>query len=274
MILKTWHDDTIRQIQTHLESDSDVVAAALFGSSRNDTPLRDEWSDIDVVVVVGTDKMTKYYPTLDWVSVFGEIFAVEQSTGPVASVTRCCFRDGRKIDFLFSTRTAIESNENHAQLPWRDGSRVLFARTEDLRAQFEKTSPSLPPPLINEDEFEKMTQVFRFKGLAAIGKIGRNDLLIALHLILEMMQDCCVLGLILRDRSEGSNCHRTGGIANIYARELQPIHFECSSGSLLDEIERLLPIYDSLALKWDAEYGADSAPLLNAIKKARKTISK
>ena len=269
MSSEAWQDTTSKQIQEWFAAALDVQAVALFGSSKKASALRDEWSDIDVIVVVETDALPKYHPNIDWVKTIGEVYTYEQSSTPFTFVTRCCFRDGRRVDFVFATLAAIETIDEWPQLPWWEGSRILFSRSEALSALLGRTSVPPAPPLMNSEAFATMTHSFRFKGMLAVSKIVRNDLLIALHLVLEMQQDCCVLGMILRDRAEGTSHHRSGGIGNSLVTELQASQFAYTISSLLDGIERMVLLFDNLAAQWTGEYRPDPIPLLNAVAKAR-----
>jgi hypothetical protein len=78
-------------------------------------------------------------------------------------------------------------------------------------------SRALPPSVpkrMPSDQFEQMTNDFRFKGMLAVAKVARSDLLVALHLSLDLIRDCCVLAMQLRDWETGTDHHRTGDAAN------------------------------------------------------------
>ena len=47
------------------------------------------------------------------------------------------------------------------------------------------------------DAFEALTNGFWFKAIVAVQKVVRGDLLVALHLSLELAQECCVLAMML-----------------------------------------------------------------------------
>lgn len=270
----TWHEETIEQVRHLFAGMPAVQALAVFGSSYDASALRDEWSDLDIVVVVDTSALSEYHPNTEWLDALGEIYTYEQSSGPFTHVTRCCFRDGRKIDFVFVTAETMENTRDWPQLPWWNGAQVLFSRSETASAAFAHLSTPPTPALMNSKAFAAMIHAFRFKGLLAIDKIARNDLLIAQHLILAMQQDYCVLGMLLRDRITGTSHHRKGGIGNELITRLPIYRFPGNAEGLLDSIEQLVPLFDDLAFQWSEDYIADTAPIRSAIERVRRSVRK
>jgi hypothetical protein len=102
--------------------------------------------------------------------------------------------------------------------------------------------------------------------------VARGDLLIALHLALEMVQDCCVLGMLLRDRAEGTAHHRHGGIGNDRVRELEATRFPYTAAGILDMIEQAAVVHDDLASRWAGRLVQQRAPLLAWIDRARQAL--
>ncbi len=66
-------------------------------------------------------------------------------------------------------------------------------------------------PFVTQEQFNEMVHSFRFKSILAVSKkVVGGDLLIALHLAQDLIRDCSVLGIILRDRATGTNIHKYG----------------------------------------------------------------
>jgi hypothetical protein len=87
---------------------------------------------------------------------------------------------------------------------------------------------------------------FLFKGSLAITKVMRDDLLIAFHLCLDLLRDCCLLQMILPDRQEGRTYHKTGGeAANKFIREFRAIPRSTDSIGILRTIEESIQCFDT-----------------------------
>jgi hypothetical protein len=106
-----------------------------------------------------------------------------------------------------------------------------------------------------------------------VTKVARDDLLIALHLALDLTRDCCVLAMLLRDRAAGTNYHRHGGIGNDFVKQLQTTEFSYDAPGILDGIERSCIAFDTLATQWSSEYENNCQPLLTAIRRARRSLT-
>ena len=104
-------------------------------------------------------------------------------------------------------------------------------------------------------------------------KVVRDDRLIALHLALDLVRDCCVLGMMLRDRLEGTHIHREGGIGNTVVADLQNTHADYTRNGILDIIEQSAVQFDRLASEWSEAYAHKRAPLIEWIGQIRRTLS-
>ena len=109
--------------------------------------------------------------------------------------------------------------------------------------------------------------------MLAAYKVVRNDLLIALHLTLDLMRICLVLRMMLRDRTEGTHHHRIGGVGNELVAQMNTLPHDFSAGGILAIIEYYSQIFDKLAKVWSPNYKAQSGPLLAWVKRVRDYIS-
>lgn len=123
-----------------------------------------------------------------------------------------------------------------------------------------------------EDDFQAMARQFWFKGMLATSKVMRTDLLIALHLALDLVRDCCVLGMILRDRDEGTTHHKAGGQGNLVVERLAATQRPYTAAGILDSIERSSIAFDALAAEWSPTYQEQRHPLLAWIAYAREAL--
>jgi hypothetical protein len=121
-------------------------------------------------------------------------------------------------------------------------------------------------------QFLVMSNAFWFKGMLAVYKVVRNDFLIALHLALDLIRDCLVLRMMLRDRDEGTNHHRFGGVGNEFVAQMNLNSLDISAIGILEMIENSSQMFDDLAEEWSSDYLANRSPLLGWIKQARENL--
>jgi Streptomycin adenylyltransferase len=267
-----WQESTIEDLARLLQPDEAVRALVLFGTAAEPS-RQDAWSDIDALLVVDEGVRERFYPATDWLAPLGELYTCEQSSNPFTSVTRACFRDFRRIDFVITTEAALEQVEDWPAVAFWKGSRTLFSRSPRVDRVLAGAFASPAPRLISPEEFQSMVNGFWFKGALAVTKVVRNDLLIALHLALEMVQDCCVLGMLLRDRSEGTGHHRHGGVGNEVVAQLAPTRQPYTAAGILRSLEESSIAFDRLAAQWSDAYQEHRHPLLSWITVARRTLA-
>jgi predicted nucleotidyltransferase len=266
-----WQEAAIEALVRLLQPDEAVRALALFGAAAQPQP--DVWSDIDLLLAVDEGAKERFHPVLDWLKPLGELYTWDQSAGPWTSVTRACFTDFHRIDFIITTEAALEQIDEWPHVPFWKGTRLLFSRSPTVDRVLARTFTAPPPPLISDEEFERMVNSFWFKGMLAVQKVMRDDRLIALHLALEMVRDCCVLGMLLRDRAEGTAHHRRGGSGNKVAARLEATRHPHTALGILDSLEQSSLAFDTLATQWSESYREQRGPLLEWISLARGTWS-
>lgn len=209
-----WQDIVIRDLIALLQLDKDVLSVIVSGSCALSSIKKDAWSDVDLLVVVSEHAINRYFPALDWLQALGDIYAFEQNANQFTYTSRICFTDFRRLDIVLTTELALEQIDSWNSGSFWNSTRTLFSRSTlvdtILARKFERPKPSQ----ISAEQFQAMANRFWFKATIAVTKVVRNDLLIALHLSLDLARDCCVLAMLLRDRAAGTNYHRHGGIGN------------------------------------------------------------
>jgi aminoglycoside 6-adenylyltransferase len=160
---------------------SDVRAVLVVGSqARADIPA-DEWSDIDLVLVV--DDPAPYLASAEWLAAFGRpllSFVEPTAVGPFAE-RRVLFESGLEVDFALlpvaAARRMAEDPEGMAVL--RRGFWVLVD-TLDLEADLRDGAarPS-PPGLPDQAAFDQLTHDFWYHLVWAAKKLRRGELWIA-----------------------------------------------------------------------------------------------
>jgi hypothetical protein len=100
----------------------------------------------------------------------------------------------------------------------------------------------------------------------------RNDLLIASHLALELIQETCVLKMVLRDRALGTSHHREGGWGNDFIAYLGTAQYTFTALGILDSIKQSSIVFDALAQQWSNDYHEQRHPLLAWIRLAQDAV--
>jgi predicted nucleotidyltransferase len=266
-----WQAQAVEELETILKSNNDVLALALFGSALEPDKQLDEWSDVDCLLVVQEDAYSKFFPTTHWLDSFGEEYTRQQSKNEFYATTRICFTDFRRLDILLTTPSKLTQLNRWTQIPFWRGVRILFSHSSQSAQILASTFLSPKPAQPSQADFESLVDHFWFKAMLASYKIVRHDRLIALHLALDLVRDCCVLGMMLRDRTQGTNIHRTGGTGNQVVDDLQKEGISYTPTGILDMIEHSAISFDTLALEWSQGYEEKRGPLLEWIGHIRQT---
>ena len=267
-----WHDAAVQRLTALLQTDPDVLALAVFGSYLQPQTHLDIWSDLDILLVVRDEAMERFYPGVDWLAPLGSVSAHESSSGAFQNTTRLCFEDLRRIDLVVTTESGLEQVKDWPRVPFWKDVQVLFSRSAQVHQGLSRTFERPELPLVPAEQFETMANRFWFKGVMAVQKVARYDLLIAYHLTLDMVRDCCLVGMMLRDRAEGTDHHRQGGIGNRLVAELASIQQPPTALGILTMIEESSAVFDDLAARWSESYQARRPPLLAWIRHVRETV--
>jgi len=271
--MDAWQAQSIEELQTLLMSSKDVLALALFGSALKTNDQFDIWSDLDCLLVVTDDALSQYYPSLEWLSTLGKLHAHQQSDNVFHGTTRVCFTDFRRLDFLITTQSKLDRLPEWPHIPFCQGVRLLFTRSTQITRLLSQTWPTPKPTYLSQAEFDEMANHFWFKAMLASYKVIRDDRLIALHLALDLVRDCCVTGMMLRDRAEGRNIHRHGGLGNDIVAKLESGGSNYSAIGILNIIEQSAILFDQLAAQWSDDYGESRCPLIEWIEHIRHKIN-
>lgn len=268
-----WHEEAITNVVEILYNDSDVKGLLLIGSCSRSDVKADLWSDIDIAIVVDDSALTRFYPAIDWVKDFGTPYALDQNKTDDYYVLRVWFRDSRHFDFVIVTERSLKQIKDWEYNPLRYGGKLLFSRSPALDDALSMAFPSLIRRSFSDEQFSKLANNFWFKGMLAVTKAARNELLVAVHLSLDMIRDCLLLGMALRDRATGTNHHKDGSNGNHIVAELEKTMQPYTIEGVLASIEQSAITFDSLALRWDDAYISQRAPLLDFITMVRHNLS-
>ena len=267
--MNQWHESMLDQLRANLEHNDDVLGILLFGSCSKPESTRDEWSDLDVLVVAKNDAMGRFFPTVAWLAIFGDLYSYSQSSDEFKSTTRVCFENFNRIDLVITTEEKLARVNDWPSVPFFSGTRILISRSvvvDEIARQ--RLYPHKFAPARGE-QFLELARAFRFKSMQAVYKVVRNDLLIALHLTLDLIRDCCVLEMMLRDRETGTNIHKHGGIGNPFVSELEVTQKPFTAIGILDSITASNEVFENLACEWSKDYQEKRHLLQDWIEKAK-----
>ena len=258
-----------------LERDPNVLALGVFGSGSGGQA--DAWSDLDAVAVVRDGALDRFWPALDWLRPLGEVFATDQSAGPWSSTTRVCFADFARLDLVLTTAGALKDVARWERVPFWMGCRVAFSHDAAVADALRRRYAAPGPGTLDAASFAALTDTFWFKATQTIVKVVRGDRLIALHLALDLLRDCCVLEMLLRDRETGTSVHRDGGRGNAFVDALGGAPPGYPAAAILELVAACATLFDRLGAAWSAAdssgaYTPRAAPLREAIARARAQV--
>ena len=269
MQLKLWQKSMLDNLVSYFEPDTDVLGLLLFGSYSNSEFHPDYWSDIDIIVVVKDTELDRFFPAIEWLSSFGKLYTYSQSSDSFTYTTRSCFEDLNRVDFVITTESKLAKINEWTNTPFYTGPKIIFSRSKVVNEIAAQTNFQQELSHVTQEQFLEMVRKFRFKSMLAVYKVVRNDLLIALHLMHDLIRDCSVLGMMLRDRATGTNIHKHGGVGNQLVGQLEATQKPFTPLGILDSIKESNDIFEKLALEWSSNYQENRQPLLDWIEKAK-----
>lgn len=269
--MKSWQESVLADLVSQLAPNEDILGLLLFGSFSDPETHPDEWSDLDILIVVQAGKIETYFPGIEWIRHFGRLYTYNQSADGFTGTTRVCFENFNRIDFVITTEEKLAEMHQRQSLPFCSGSKVLFSRSKKMdeiadQGHLQKGMPA------SQEQFLELVRSVRFKSMLAVYKVVRNDLLIALHLAQDVVRDCCVLAMMLRDRAAGTHIHKQGGVGNQFIAQLEATRQPFTAAGILDSLRASNEIFEKLALEWSGDYQKNRQLLFNWIEKAKLKI--
>jgi len=268
-----WQLAALDDLVAHLSSDEAALAIVAFGSCARPEQL-DAWSDVDLALVVADAAWDRFYPTRGWLASLGtplgvEAHPVEGAAPALRATVRVCFDDMRRVDFVLVSESFARRVPGWSARQFAEGHRVLFSRSPAVDEALSQLRTPPDPPVASDEQFRAMVDQFWLKAALAVTKVMRDDLLVGLHLALDLTRDCCVLGMMLRDRQTGTTRHRVGGPYNDVLTRLDGTSQPYSALGILESIEQSGVAFDALAREWSDDYRERREPLVTWIGYAR-----
>ena len=257
---------------SYFEPNQNVLGLLLFGSLSQTKFNHDEWSDLDILVVVKEGKINEFFPAIDWITSFGKLYTYSQSADDFKCTTRVCFENFNRIDFVITSEGKLAEMNKWSSLPFSPAAQVIFSRSEMIDEIVRQGFVENPLSAPTQEQFLELVRDFRFKSMLAVYKVVRKDLLIALHLAFDLVRDCSVLGMLLRDRATGTNIHKQGGLGNEIVTQLEATQKPFTSSGILDSIKASNEVFEKLAHEWSDRYQESRHLLFDWIEKAKAEL--
>ncbi|MEM7129119.1 MAG: aminoglycoside 6-adenylyltransferase [Chloroflexota bacterium] len=267
-----WQRAAIEQLNEILNKDSDAKALIITGSLAATDIQADRWSDVDAKIILADHAMNRYVQSTEWLSPFGQLIGMEKHESELTQTLRVCMEGFHRFDLTFIPESSWQDLSRWEHNPVPPPHAVMWSKLPDIQAQIDSFSPQAEYQDVSSEEIEKIVDAFWFKASVAIAKVGRNDLLIGLHLALGLAQDCLVLQMLRRDREEKTSIHRIGGWGNDVTAHFELCHQEETDVEILNFIQRNCELFDDLTIEMLPTYSKRSFLLEPAIGLARQSL--
>lgn len=174
---------------------------------------------------------------------------MQQSSNDHVNTTKIVFEDFKKLDLIVTSKSRILKGE-----PFWTKQKIVFFHSEEIKQQLENIKLNSKSLDLTEYDLGRLSNDFWFLSYTAVTKVMRDDLLIALHLTLDLYRYCIILGMWLRARETGTNIHRVGGLKNDLIENMDIKIDDFSKKGMLNCIEKCGEEFDKLASEWTADY--------------------
>ncbi len=176
------HERFLARVADWARARDDVRAVVLIGSQARASAPADEWSDVDLLLLVADP--APYVAGSDWVAAFGEplLTIVEPTAVGGELERRVLYRDGLQVDFALmpaGALPALMASREAASVPAR-GHRVLLDR-EGVEAALTRL-PAPQPRRPGAAELEAAGAEFWYFAVLAARKLARGEVWVAKQL--------------------------------------------------------------------------------------------
>lgn len=235
---------------------NESVHAVILGGSLAEYPdIVDEWSDIDLKLVIDEGQENQFVDMSSWISEIGQLVGVEIFQHSDSTTLRICLEDYQRIDLVLIPNCGL--------VELSVGQIILWQRDNLKVVQKEKTTSISSDSFTLDVEFvRKKINDLWFQASVVIGKVVRHDYLIAYHLTLMVMQGILELQMMRRDAALHTNIHREAGWGNDIVEQFPQVDLtKSSSQGILQLIELVCEILDDIAAMMLDDY-SPRLPLL------------
>lgn len=265
-----WQCDMVHRLEALLRRRPTVRGLVLFGSVAAGTA--DQWSDVDALIVVKEGCARRLHTSSLWLKPLGDVYTCSHTSDSVSALSRYVFTDLRRLDLVIAAESALPALADGSHPAFWGAPRVIFSRSPAVYQAFERPLPQPPVPTVPVDVLSRESRDFWFLGVQAVEKVLRGDLLIAFDLGMELEKRCVRMLMRLRDRAEGTFCHRYAESWNRVLADLRLDGLPCTSDAMLERVERAAVVYDELMTQWSDAHVEGRGPLLAWIRTVREAL--
>jgi hypothetical protein len=270
----SWQESILEELSTLLRGKKGVRALIMTGSLADPGVRVDEWSDIDLKVILSDDSLPDYDSSPDWLSPVGDVIGFQCIRHGSVTTFRVCLEKLRRLDITLIPESMFAGGADWKFNPFQGEFRVFWSDVPGLDRAITGI-PDLPPaPVLVPGELSRITDEFWFTAAVALSKVVRNDLLVALHLAFALGRKCLELQMILRDRELGTNVHREGGWGNDIVGRLSTKDRNWSAEEIVNFIAAACRLFDELAQKLNPGYRPRHDKVSAAIERANKSAGR
>ena len=174
------YEQLIQRFAKWAETKQDIGAAFIIGSrARVDHPA-DEWSDLDIVIIVTDPK--PYLSTASWVESIGKpwLTFIEPTADGRGMERRVLFEGGLDVDFAFIPVDLIQQMQ--AGIPYdvtdtlRRGVRAILDKADLLKQLQVAPVEAQPPQLLPQSEFLEAINDFWYHAVWTAKHLRRGEL--------------------------------------------------------------------------------------------------
>ncbi|WP_274364757.1 nucleotidyltransferase domain-containing protein [Paenibacillus thermotolerans] len=195
--MNTFLEHTISELTAHLMG----IKAIILRGSRLQEEQVDFWSDYDLLVVLEPEAALNEHYFIQAVERIGTVIGCESYRKPESFLYRTAIEHNESIHLLDASICTY--NEWLTEESASNTSTVVYGQIHADEVKERQTDFSF-------DSYESKVSEVWFKYFVAIKKFARNDNLIGLHLLLELVREYLVVEMIERDIQQGTNIHRFG----------------------------------------------------------------
>lgn len=243
-----------------------IQAIALRGSQQN-SQIVDMWSDFDLLIVLNQSTSIDQNEFLEAVNNIGLIVGSELHSAENSILCRIAVQFQSSIQLLdisvCSYREWVDTEPPETQeivLGQIEPSLVPRTPSGDSAVAFSPDTGQIDPTW--------------FRYIITIKKFCRNDNLIGMHLLLDLVREYLVLKMVERDSIHETNIHRFGDNEHLPDNiKLSQID-ECDKEKILDYIARLAHEYDKQLASMIENYTGRYPLVKDYIERSKERLSR
>jgi aminoglycoside 6-adenylyltransferase len=197
VLLHAKYDETVEEIISWAEQDSNVEGAIVIGSQVRHESGGDEWSDLDIMVLANDPGLL--LETSGWLDRFGTAVCVFVEVTPLRfadwdwCVKRALYDDNRTLDLSILPYTALDKVLSTNATIMSKGYRVVYDSKGDLlesRTLAALETVGVEKPLVfTEEQLRNDVDNLLFHIIWSLNKIKRKELWTAVRCINSYMRD-------------------------------------------------------------------------------------